>query len=149
MPRVQLSYGTLANPYPGYNLYAYQTIRWGHFGLRDLRTTNHTLGNVNIGYGLTTINKFNADPATEDEHVKGSLQMGFTQGNISNIFIVIYFYLRFAGTMATNTATISEIECPICYEHFKQPMFLPWSHSYCLECLENWQVKLVFSCYAV
>ena len=40
--------------YPVYSLptiYKCQTIPWVQFGY-DLRTSNHTLGNVNIGYGL-------------------------------------------------------------------------------------------------
>lgn len=29
------------------------------------------------------------------------------------------------------------IQCPICLEHCKDPRMLPWSHTFCLECIEQ------------
>ena len=38
------------------------------------------------------------------------------------------------------------LSCPVCYQLFKNPKYLPCHHSYCEQCLEKMQVKSKIIC---
>ena len=42
-------------------------------------------------------------------------------------------------------ATVN-LTCPICYQLFKNPKYLPCHHSYCEQCLEKMQVQSKIIC---
>ena len=48
------------------------------------------------------------------------------------------------GTLAKKAS--ENLSCPVCYQIFKNPKYLPCHHSYCEECLEKLQVQNKITC---
>ena len=61
-------------------------------------------------------------------------------------FLVIYepYYTTMAA-QEVKKAT-DNLSCPVCYQLFKNPKYLPCHHSYCEECLEKIQIRSKITC---
>ena len=51
-----------------------------------------------------------------------------------------------AAMNVKNTCTADNLTCPLCYQIFKNPKYLPCHHSYCEKCLEKMQVQSKIIC---
>ena len=56
------------------------------------------------------------------------------------------FQLQFLLFLVLGFIITENLTCPVCYQLFKNPKFLPCYHSYCEECLEKMQVQYKITC---